>query len=162
MKKGTLVRRTALVLGLAVCLAGIVAHAWAAETDSISVTVSLQSVISVAVLPHSWAIGGIGLNSTTGPQAFSATVGNTATKLEIMGANGAGGWTIGTSAVADQFKVAVSDPAINLSTAYQELAASVAAYGKKDFSLTYSAPTSDTRGGGVDQGFSITLKASTP
>lgn len=162
MKKGTLVKRTALVLGLAVCLAGVVAHAWAAETDSISVTVSLQSLISVAVLPNSWPIGSITLNSTAGPQPFSATVENNATKLEIMGSNGAGGWTIGASAGADQFKVAVSDPAINLSTTYQALAASVATYGKKDFALTYSAPTSDTKGGGVDQGFSITLKASAP
>lgn len=155
-------RRASLMMAVAACLLGIGGQAWAADTDTITVTVSLQAVVSVSVSPNSWNIGAIALSGTNGPQAFTATVGNSATKLEIAGSNAAGGWTIGATPGADRFVVAVTSPAITLTTAYQTLEASVAAYGNKPFSLTYSAPTSDTQGGGVDQSFTITVKASAP
>jgi len=149
-------------MALAACLMGVAWQARAADTDTITVTVSLESVISVSVTPNTWNIGAVSLSGSSGPASFTATVGNTATKLEIMGSNGAGGWAIGATAGADQFVVAVSSPAITLTTSYQTLDASVAAYGNKAFDLTYSAPTSDTKGAGVDQSFAITLKASAP
>ena len=155
-------RRVTLMTAVAACLLGIGGQAWAADTDTITVTVSLEAVISVSVSPNTWNIGAIALSGVNGPQAFTATVGNSATKLEIMGSNGAGGWTIGATPGADRFVVAVSSPAITLTTAYQTLDASVAAYGNKGFDLTYSAPASDTKGGGVDQSFAVTLKASAP
>jgi len=153
-------KKAILMLMAAVCLLGAAGPIWAADTDTISVTVSLEETVSVSVTPNSWTIGAIGLSGTNGPTSFTATVGNTATKLEIMGSNGAGGWMIDATADEDQFVVAVTSPAITLTTAYQELDAGVAAYGSKDFLLTYSAPTRDTKGAGLDQGFTVTLKAS--
>jgi len=153
-------KKAILMLVAAVSLLGAGGPIWAAGTDTISVTVSLEETVSVSVTPSSWTIGAIGLSGTSGPTSFTATVGNTATKLEIMASNGAGGWTIGATAGADQFVVAVTSPAITLTTAYQELDPSVAAYGSKDFLLTYSAPSGDTKGAGLDQGFTVTLKAS--
>jgi len=147
------------------CLMGVTYQAQAADTDTITVTVSLESVISVTVTPDTWAIGPVTLGSTSAAAPFSATIGNTASKLEITGTDAAGAWVLDNAAGADQFAVsavAAPDPAINLSTSYQVLAASVPAYGSRGFTLTYSAPTSDTKGGGVDQGFTITLKASAP
>lgn len=153
----------AKVIGLlgAIVIA-LTGSARAADTASISVTVSLEAVISVSVTPGAWNIGAIALGGTNGPSPFTASVGNTATKLEIVGTDGAGAWALGAAAGADQFAVAVSSPAISLSKAYQTLSASVAAYGSKAFDLTYSAPASDTKGGGVSQNFTITIKASAP
>ncbi|MBP8132070.1 MAG: hypothetical protein KA184_21015 [Candidatus Hydrogenedentes bacterium] len=155
-------RRASVMMAAAACLLGVCGQVWAADTDTITVTVSLEAVISVSVSPNTWNIGAIALSGTNGPQSFTATVGNSATKLEIMGSNGAGGWTIGATPGADRFVVAVTSPAITLTTAYQTLEASVAAYGSKGFDLTYSAPVSDTKGGGVDQSCVVTLKASAP
>ncbi len=156
MKKRMLIVLTAL------CLLGGAYQARAADTATISVTVSLQSVISVSVTPDTWALGAVALSSTSSAASFTAAVGNTASKLEIVGADGAGGWAIGATPGADRFTVAVTSPALTLTKSYQTLAASVAAYGSQAFSLTYSAPTSDTKGGGVSQGFTITVKASAP
>lgn len=155
-------RRAFMTMVVAASLLGVGGQAWAADTDTITVTVSLEAVISVSVSPNTWNIGAISLGGSNGPQGFTATVGNSATKLEIMGSNGAGGWTIGATPGADRFVVAVTSPAITLTTAFQTLEASVAAYGNKAFGLTYTAPTSDTQGGGVNQSFTITLKASAP
>jgi hypothetical protein len=134
----------------------------AADTDTISVTVSLESVLSVTVTPDSWSIGAIALSGTSGPSTFTATVGNSATKLEIVGADGAGGWTIASTPGLNQFSVTVTSPTLTLTKTYQVLAASVAAYGSKLFSLTYAAPSSDDKGAGVSQNFTITVRASTP
>ena len=155
-------RKATRMLALAVCLIGMMGQAWAADTDMISVTVSLESEISVSVSPGAWNIGAIALSGSDGPTSFTATVGNVATKLEVMSSNGANSWDIGATAAADQFVVAVGSPAITLTTGYQELAASVAAYGAKVFAFTYSAPSSDTQGGGVGHDFTITVKASAP
>jgi len=137
-------------------------QSWAADTDTISVTVSLESAISVSVSPSAWNIGAIALSGSDGPTSCTATVGNVATKLEILSSNGANSWNIGATAGADQFVVGVTSPAMTLTTGYQELDASVAAYGAKQFDLTYWAPSSDTQGGGVDHSFTITVKASAP
>jgi len=154
-------RQKTIVLSL-LCFLFLTARAFAGDTASISVTVSLESVISVSVTPNSWGINSISLGSTTPSQTFEATVGNTATQLEIKGSDANGGWVIGNSADSDQFKVNCTDPALSLLSTYQVLDSGIAAYGSKSFGLTYSAPTTDTKGGGVDQSFIISLKASAP
>jgi len=143
-------------------LAGLAGKARAADTGTISVTVSLETVLSVTVTSDSWNIGPIALSGTSGPTSFTATVGNSATKLEIKGSDGAGGWTIAATPALDQFRVAVTSPTLTLTTSYQVLASSVAAYGSKQFALTYSAPTSDSKGAGVSQNFTVTVRASAP
>ena len=77
-----------------------------------------------------------------------------------MSSNGAGGWAVGDTSALNQFVVAVTAPALTLSGTYQALAASVVPYGSLDFLLTYTAPSADNIGGGVDQSFTITLRAS--
>ncbi|MCX7047513.1 MAG: hypothetical protein NTX50_18770 [Candidatus Sumerlaeota bacterium] len=146
----------------ALMILALAGFARAADTTaSIAVTVSLQPVIEVSVSPGTWNIGAITPSSVSGPTTFTATVGNTATKLEIMAANPTGsGWTIGASPAADVFQVAVSDPAINLTTDYQILAGIVTHYGSQAFALTYKAPTSDTKGAETDETFAITVRAS--
>jgi hypothetical protein len=163
MKNWTLL--AAMMLGFCLWIGGGRAQATSilpAGSGSITVTVSLVTETSVSLSPTSWAIGPITLNGTNGPSNFTATVGNSATKLEIKGANAAGGWTIGAPPAADRFEVAVTSPALTLTTDYQVLAASVAGYGSQPFALTFKAPTTETKGGGVDQSFAITVKASAP
>ncbi len=149
-----------LVMALAALLSAESADA--ATTDTITVTVSLQTVISVTVTPDTWTIGAIALSSTVGPESFSASVGNTATKLEIKATDGAGGWSLGGTPSLDQFSVTVASPPLTLTTTNQTLAASVAANGSVGFDLTYAAPLSDSQGAGTAQGFTITLTASAP
>ena len=153
-------RKLILTLVLAAGLMGLAGQSWAADTAAISVTVSLQEVVSVALDKDSWAIGSIALSGSDGPEAFTATNdGNVAIDLSISATNAAGGWTIAASAGADAFSVAVDSPAINLSTSGQSLAGNVAVSGAKAFNLTYNAPTSDSHGGGVSQGFSVAVSA---
>ncbi len=136
--------------------------AQAATTDTITVTVSLQSVISVSVTPNTWNITPLALTDTAPSPMFTATVGNTATRLQIKATNAAGGWTLGSPPALDRFSVTVTSPPLTLTTANQTLAASVTANGSVNFNLTYAAPTDDSKGAGVAQGFTITLTASSP
>ncbi len=153
-------KKTALMLALVVGVVGMTGRAWAADTDTISVTVSLETLISVSVTPDSWPIGPIGLGGTNAlASTTAANDGNVAETFDIMGSDGAGGWVIGTPADADQFEVAVT-AGPKLSTSYQQLVATVAAGADFVFDLTYTAPDPDTYGGGVDQSFTITIKAS--
>ena len=150
-----------LTLPLVIGLINMMGQAWAASSDTIAVTVSLVETISVSVTPNSWNIGAVSLSSTSGPASFTATNdGNTTSTLDIMGADGSGGWIIGTPPGADRFEVAVTAPAITLTKSYQQLAASLGIGADQDFQLTYKSPTSDSKGGGVNQGFTITVKAS--
>ena len=153
-------KKLALLVALAVglCLFGI-DEAQAVDFDSITVVVALETEISVEVTPEPWDIGTIALNYTES-KTFAAQVGNVDTKLEIMGSDGDGGWVIGTPPDKDQFEVAVTDPAIKLTTSYQELAASVTKYTTHNFELTYTAPDEDSKGAGISQNFIITVKAS--
>jgi len=156
-------KRAMVVLAVVAGVMGQKGQAWPTVpegTDTISVTVSLAEIISVSVTPDSWAIGPIALGGVSEPKSFTASVGNVNTKLEIESTDAAGGWKIGPVTGADQFAATVTTPPLSLSTAYQQLAASVAKYSSQGFDLTYHAPTSDTKGGGVDQSFTVTLKAS--
>jgi len=155
-------KRNMLVFMAALTSLALAGQARAATTDTITVTVSLAEVISVAVTPSAWNIGPITLGTVHGPTSFTATVGNSATRLEIVGSDGAGGWTLGGTAGLNRFVVTVANPALTLSKVYQVLAASAPAYGSHSFTLTYGVPTQDNKGGAVSQSFAVTLRASTP
>ena len=156
--------KKASMIVAAVCLIGVMGQAQAADTATISVTVSLLSEISVSVTPTTWTIGPVSVGGPASvPAPFTASVGNTACKLEIKGDDGAGAWAIGATPALNQFVVTVpGTPAITLTKTNQVLAANVAMYGSKAFNLTYQAPASDNKGGGVDQSFAVTIKASAP
>jgi len=144
---------------LAVGLVAMTGMAWAADTGTITVTVSLQS-ISVSLDNSTWDIGPIALGGTNVLPTVTATNdGNVNIDLAIKGADGAGAWAIGTQG-ADTFEVDVASPVLTLSTTNQTLASSLAPSGTKTIDLTYKAPTSDTKGPSVAQGFAITITAS--
>ncbi len=154
-------KKTTVVAALALCLALMTGQAQAGTTDSISVTVSLEEVISVSLDNNAWSIGPIALNGSDPLATVTATNdGNVSIDLDIRGADGTGGWTIGTPAGADQFEVSLVSPAITLTAVDQVLQNSVATGGTKTIDMTYTAPSSDIFGGGVDQGFSIVVTAS--
>lgn len=155
MKKATMIAAAALLLVAT-------SSGWAATSDTITVTVSLQSEISVSVTPDTWNLTNITLGTSHTSSAFTAQVGNTAVSLTIRAevATGTTRWAIADTAGADQFRVAVVSPVLNLNTTdWKSLGAAVAAYGSKNFSLVYYMPTSDTKGGGVDQSFTVRVKA---
>ena len=122
------------------------------QTSSDTISVSLDS--------DTWSIGEVSLGATTLPSSYTATNdGNVAIDLDIRATDGAGGWTLESVPGTDEFSVDVTSPAISLSISDQTLATDVAVSGTADIDLTYNAPTGDSYGGGVDQGFTITLSA---
>jgi len=134
---------------------------WAAEGATISVTVSLEERVEVSLDNGTWNIGPIALGGSSAPATFTATNnGTVAADFSINATNGAGGWTLAAAGGADAFAVSVADPAIFLTLADQLLATNVATNATKDVAMTYRAPTSDTKGGGVDQSFGISITAS--
>jgi len=157
-------KRVILMLALAACLVCIAGRAWAAETDTITVTVSMESVVSVDVTPAAWNIGAIGESGGSGPESFTATNdGNVTEDLTITGANGANGWNIGAAAGVDVFAVTLDRGELSedmLETSPVPLTSSLAPDAGHGFTLDYSAPTEDNQGGGVDHSFSITITAS--
>lgn len=156
-------KRKTVVAAMVLCLALLSGQAIAGTTDSITVTVSLVEAISVSLDNSTWSIGPIALDGTDTLATVTATNdGNVTIDLDISGANGTGGWTIGTPAGADQFEVSCStcSPATTLTAVDQDLQDSVIADGTKTIDMTYTAPSSDSFGGGVDQGFSIVVTAS--
>ena len=138
----------------------------AGPTDAITVTVTLSEILSVDVQPGAWAIGAIALNGTNTLTSCTATNdGNVAETFTINGANGAGAWANGAAIGADQFMLKASiDSGASWSIAVLNggnvLKTPVAAGAGLPFQLQYSAPSSDTKGGGVAQGFSVTVTAS--
>ena len=149
----------------AVCLLGSVSvHAGSAA--GISVTVSLVESISISLDTGTWDIGAIAAGSTHESSAFTVTNnGNVTEDISVSATDGDGGWVIGSAAGADTFKLAAD---VEPYSAYDvvvsgddtEVATGVAAGAAKAFKLQYSAPTSDTKGGGVSQDFTVTLTAS--
>ena len=153
-------KKVTLILALVICMIAMAGQAGAATSGTISVTVSLE-LISVSLDASAWDIGPISLSgSNVLPTVVATNNGNVSLDLDIKGANGAGGWAIGATAASDTFVVAVTSPAITLTTSDQTLSTGLAASGTKDIDMTYSAPTADTVGGGVAQGFDITITAS--
>ena len=150
------------MLALAVGLVGLTGQAWAAETDTITVTVSLESIISVSLDTDAWNIGAIVLSGTpeSSPQFTATNDGNVGIDLDIKSSDGANGWTVGDPAASDTFKVTVTTPSLTLALGDQALTTNMAPSGTKTIDMTYTAPTGDTQGAGMDQGFTITVTAS--
>ena len=154
-------KKTTLLLVVAVTLLGLMGPASAATTDTITVTVSLASSISVSLDIGAWGIGAITLGGTSNSPTYIATNdGNVNIDLAIACSDGLNGWTVGTVGSDNVFQVDVTSPELTLLTTDLPLATGVAPLGTKTFDMTYTAPTSDTQGGGVDQTFTITITAS--
>lgn len=150
------------MIALVVGAAALAGQGWAATSDAISVTVSLSEAVSVSLDTDAWNIGAIALGATVaGPTVTATNDGNVAADFSISGTSGAGGWTLASAAGANAFAVraAIGASTVNLSTSPQSLKTNVAPGGTAVFDLTYYAPTSDTYGGGVGQGFTITVSA---
>jgi len=130
---------------------------WAGD-DVIATTVTLDAIYEVALAPDVWDIGAQALEHVTAFVTFTATVGNIATKLQIKAADGDGGWSLGTVG-ADEFRLEVEDPVLDLTTEDQVLGASVTEYEDLGFALKYHMPSSDTLGATVAQGFDVTVTA---
>ena len=156
MKKGT------LILALAVCLVGLTGQAWAGTTDQISVTVSLGSIISVDLDANTWTIGAITVSGTpeASPQFTAENDGNVDINLDIKASNGANSWLLGSPAASDTFEVTVTTPSLTLTISDQALTTNLAPAATKTIDMTYTPPTADTQGGGVDHSFSVTVTAS--
>jgi len=148
-----------LAAALGAASAGVFATA-PTETDTIAVSVSLFSSISVDLDQNAWNLGPMQLGSVSPWSPFTATAGNTKAKLEIVASNPAGGWIIGAAPNTDVFQVEVSSPTLSLTTSYQQLASRIPHYGNLGFSLRYYAPTQDTKGAETSESFTITVKAS--
>ena len=165
MKSMTKLAVAMLAMG---CLSLGIPQAQAAATDSIAVTVTLDTIISVSVDVSAWAIGAKTLSATALSDLVTATNdGNVTEKFMIKGANGGGGWALGAAAGADQFSLgfdltAPYETFVAIDTTGVVLAAPVARAGAQTFKMQYGMPTSDTKGGGVGQGFDITVTASVP
>ena len=153
-------RKAVLAMAVLLCSLALTGQAWAATSDTITVTVSLAEEVAVSLDTNTWVIGPITLGGSDSPATITATNdGNVAADLTIKATNGAGGWTLADSAGANTFSVDLASPAISLSTSDQTLASNVAADGTKAIDLTYNAPTSDAVGPATDQGFTITVSA---
>jgi len=120
----------------------------------------IGEVISVSLDSNTWDIGSIVLSGSSVSPSYTATNdGNVAIDLTIKATDGAGGWTLAPAAGANAFRVAVTSPALNLSTSDQSLATNVGVAGTQGIDMTYNAPTSDTYGESVDQQFTVTVSA---
>jgi hypothetical protein len=117
-------------------------------------------VVSLSLNGNSWDIGPIAFGDVVASPTFTVTNdGTVPIDLAIKATNAAGGWTLSQSQGANAFVVNLTSPSTTLTTSEQNLANNVAVSGTKGVDLTYRAPTSDTFGGGVDQGFTVTVTA---
>lgn len=159
-------KKLVLVLALAVALGGLTGQAQAAETDTITVTVSLASIVSVAITPSAtpWAIGNIVLAGTDNSPTYTATNnGNVTVDFNIQADDsGANGWSIGTVGLVNVFQVVETNLALTLTTSPQTLLATVTPTSTATIDMTYTAPTTDSVGGGSSHGFDIVVTASVP
>lgn len=138
----------------------------AAITDTLTVTVSLAEIVSVAVDETAWPIGTKALSDTALSQLVTAlNDGNVVEDFAIKAANGAGGWVLGAAAGADQFALGfdVSAPYESftpIDATGVSLATGVAVAGSQAFTMQYSMPTANTMAVGTDQSFVVTVTAS--
>lgn len=166
-------KKLVLVIVMIACLVGITGQASAATFGNIAVTVSLVSVTSVSVTPDTWNIGTIGFGGTNVLAVSATNNGTESIDLTITGADSAAGaWLIGSTVPpgADEFSVEAKTgtPALNnsdsiflTSAASAPInAAAITAGNSQDFSLEYTAPSSNTDTVGDPQGFTIVITAS--
>ena len=159
-------KKLVLVFAMAACLVGVTGRASAAPTDSITVTVSLASVISVTLDQATWVVGEIALDFVSSPFSVVATnAGNVDIDLDINGTDSGGGWTLGATDAENVFAVGVTPAAVTpfaLTTGDLSLhdALPHTTSNTTGFGLVYNAPSANTFDAGVDQGFTITVTAS--
>lgn len=160
-------KKLAIVVVLAVgmfCFG--VSQSQAADTGTIAVTVTAASTVAITVSPAAWAIGEVAFSAvTTSPEYTATNTGNVLEDFTIKGADGAGAWTIQTSAVGDDIFMVYADLGptgsydIKLWTSDETLKDSVSfANGTAAFKLQYTAPSGDTVGP-TAQGFNVTVTA---
>ena len=137
------------------------------ESDFSNVESSTQwSAIHVIVTPDTWNVGPQSLDFVGESGTFTVTNdGTVAEDFTITAGDGSSGWTVENNVGVDAFKVEadIGDDGsyeLVLSTSEQTLATDVSASGTETLGLRYSAPSSDTVGGGVDQSFTVTVTAS--
>jgi len=155
---------------LATLMAGFVSigmpATYAATNASVTVTVTLAEVVSVNIDVATWAIGANALSVTATSTLFTATNdGNVTEDLAIKAENGAGAWTLGPAAGTNQFALGLATSApyatfVAIDKIGVALKPALAMTATQPFKMQYSMPTSDTKGGGVGQGFNVTVTAS--
>jgi len=147
------------------CLFILSSTSFGADTATITVSVSLQETISISLTPTSWDIGAISLGQSYESSEFTVSNdGNVAEDISIKATDGAGGWTLGTTTGEDTFTLSAdvspySSYDIAISTSDTAIISNLSSGNSSNFKLQYSSPTSDTKGGGISQNFTITLTA---
>jgi len=127
-------------------------------------------VISVSLDVHEWNIGIIGPSGTEESVEITAiNDGNVTEEFTIHGADGTGGWTIEPGVGQDRFMVKADvspyggyNITLADGTSPVILDTGVGAAETVFFKLQYSAPSNDTKGSDIPQGFTITITASKP
>ena len=159
-------KKLVLVFAMAACLVGVTGRASAATTDSITVTVSLASVISVTLDQAAWVVGEIALDFVSSSFPVVATnAGNVDIDLVINGTDSGGGWTLEATDASDVYAVVVTPAVVtpfDLTTGDLSLhdALPHTTSNTTSFDLVYNAPSANTFDAGVNQGFTITVTAS--
>ncbi|MCX7047512.1 MAG: S8 family serine peptidase, partial [Candidatus Sumerlaeota bacterium] len=139
-----------------------------ADTGAVTAVVGTLFVtqLGVSISPLAWTIGPTPLNAAVVSGAFSATnSGNLSEDFTIKGTDGAGGWLLQSAPGVNAYRVEMDKGRdgsyeFALTKSDQTLAQDMATSGAQTFGLRYSAPTSDTLGAAISQGFIITIKAS--
>ena len=85
--------------------------------------------------------------------------------FSVRATDGSGGWVLSGTVGQDAFKTEIDKDdngsyELTLTKTDQDLFTNVALGGAKNIGLKYSAPSSDTKGGGVAQDFTVILTAS--
>lgn len=152
---------------LAVCVVSLsTPKANGAATDTITVTVTLDSIISVIVDVATWPIAANTLTATeTSPEIIATNDGNVIETFSIKGADGAGAWTLGTPGAVNVFglELSIDGPLYGTFTAMDTtgiaLGGDIAVAGTQPFKMKYTMPTTDNIGAGVGQGFDVVVTA---
>ena len=157
-----------LAMMLAACFVCLgIPKANAADNDSITVTVSLLSEISVSVDVATWDIAVNTLEATeTSAEITAENTGNVIETFTIKGADATtGGWTLGTPGEVNVFGLGLSidSPLYEtfsvMDTTGIALGGDIALLGTDTFKIKYTMPTTDNKGAGIGQGFDVTVTA---
>jgi len=138
------------------------------DTESVTpVTGTIVSeTIGITVDPGAWALGTVSLSSVKESGTFTLqNTGNVAEDFSVRATDGSGGWLLSGTVGQDAFKTEVDKDdngsyELTLTKTEQYLFTNVAQEGTKSIGLKYSSPSSDTKGGGVAQDFSVILTVS--
>jgi len=151
MTRRTIASITALAAGAALAAAQLIG------TSEVPVTVALQEHVQVLPEPPTLDLGRVDLGETDIIQNVHCTVSNVNTSLWACVVDGPGGWTLGPAPGPDTYCITVNG--IAMTGEPQEVFPLVQAYGTATVPFRYFAPTSDSFGGGVDQGYALRIEA---